>query len=93
MLDEIRTLVRAREAAKSFGQAVARFFDPNTGVEHHHTPPRASGSGVSAVPKPSGPDMVDASTQSEPIDALDASCIDQNAQTRQTFWSGGGTRL
>eukprot|EP00965_Chrysotila_dentata_P204822 6182570-Pleurochrysis_carterae.AAC.1 len=70
MLDEIRTLIRAREAARSSGRAVIRVSDPNTGVEHHHTPSRASGSGVSIVPKPFGPDMVDASTQSEPLDAL-----------------------
>eukprot|EP00965_Chrysotila_dentata_P183451 6058200-Pleurochrysis_carterae.AAC.2 len=54
MLDKIRTLIRAREAARSSG-----------GVEHRHTSPRASGSWLSAVPKPSGSDMVDASTQSE----------------------------
>eukprot|EP00965_Chrysotila_dentata_P056195 1863261-Pleurochrysis_carterae.AAC.1 len=53
-------LIRAREVTRSSGQATARVSDPNTGVEHHHTPPWASGSGVSTVPKPSGPDMVDA---------------------------------
>eukprot|EP00965_Chrysotila_dentata_P120356 3979727-Pleurochrysis_carterae.AAC.1 len=70
MSDEIRTLIRAREAAKSSGRAVTRVSDPHTGVEHHHTPKRASGSGELTVPKPSGLDMVDASTQSEPLDAL-----------------------
>eukprot|EP00965_Chrysotila_dentata_P096865 3201393-Pleurochrysis_carterae.AAC.1 len=70
MFDEIRALIRAREAARSFCSAVTRVSDPNTGVEHHHTPKRASGSGVSTVPKPFDLDMVDASTQSEPLDAL-----------------------
>eukprot|EP00965_Chrysotila_dentata_P103065 3402786-Pleurochrysis_carterae.AAC.1 len=46
MLDEIRTLIRAHEAARSSGRAVTRVSDPNTGVKHHHTPSRASGSGV-----------------------------------------------
>eukprot|EP00965_Chrysotila_dentata_P171489 5659753-Pleurochrysis_carterae.AAC.1 len=70
MLDKIRTLMRAREAARSSGRAVTRVSGPHTGVKHHHTPPWASGSGVSTVPKPFGPDMVDTSTQSEPLDAL-----------------------
>eukprot|EP00965_Chrysotila_dentata_P097848 3235088-Pleurochrysis_carterae.AAC.1 len=63
MLDEIRTLIRAREAARSFGRAVSRVSDPHPGVEHHHTPPRASGSGVLTMPKPSGPDTVNTPTQ------------------------------
>eukprot|EP00965_Chrysotila_dentata_P032958 1098223-Pleurochrysis_carterae.AAC.1 len=69
MLDEIRMLIRAREVARSSGRAVTRVSDPHPGVEHHHTPPQASKSEVSTVPKPFGPDMVDASTQSEPLDA------------------------
>eukprot|EP00965_Chrysotila_dentata_P044948 1493322-Pleurochrysis_carterae.AAC.1 len=52
MLDKIRTLIRARQAARSSGRAVTRVSDHHTGVEHHHTPPRASGSGVSTVTKP-----------------------------------------
>eukprot|EP00965_Chrysotila_dentata_P122549 4050372-Pleurochrysis_carterae.AAC.1 len=68
MLDEVRALIRAHELARSSCQAAARVSDPNTGVKHQHrTPSRASGSGVSIVPMPSGPDMVDASTQSEPL--------------------------
>eukprot|EP00965_Chrysotila_dentata_P010531 343033-Pleurochrysis_carterae.AAC.1 len=47
----------ARDAARSSGQAVSRASDSYTGVEHHHTPPKISGSGVSAVSKPSGPGM------------------------------------
>eukprot|EP00965_Chrysotila_dentata_P160757 5308478-Pleurochrysis_carterae.AAC.1 len=39
MLDEIRALIRAREAAKSSGRAVSRVSDSHLGVEHHHTPP------------------------------------------------------
>eukprot|EP00965_Chrysotila_dentata_P229949 6197499-Pleurochrysis_carterae.AAC.1 len=70
MLEEIRTLIRAREAARSSGRAVTRVSDHHTGVEHHHAPPMASGSEVSTVPKPFGPDMVDASTHSKPLDAL-----------------------
>eukprot|EP00965_Chrysotila_dentata_P132456 4379915-Pleurochrysis_carterae.AAC.1 len=69
MLEEIRTLITAREAARSSGRAVTHVSGPHPGVEHHHTPPRASGSGISTVPKPFGLDMVDASTQSEPLDA------------------------
>eukprot|EP00965_Chrysotila_dentata_P093845 3101269-Pleurochrysis_carterae.AAC.1 len=42
MLDEIRTLIRAREAARSSGRAVSRVSDSHSGVEHHHTPPQAS---------------------------------------------------
>ena len=67
MLDEIRTLIRAREAARSSGRAVSRVSDLHSGVEHHHTPPQVSKSEVPTVPKPFGPDMVDASTQSEPF--------------------------
>eukprot|EP00965_Chrysotila_dentata_P089003 2938453-Pleurochrysis_carterae.AAC.1 len=63
MLDEIRALIRAREAARPSVRAVTCVSDHHTGVEHHHTPR------VSTVPKPSGPDMVDASTQSERLDA------------------------
>eukprot|EP00965_Chrysotila_dentata_P079801 2632093-Pleurochrysis_carterae.AAC.1 len=70
MLDEIRTLIRAREGARSFGRAVSRVSDPHPGVEHYHTPLEASKSEVSTMPKPFGPDMVDASTQREPLDAL-----------------------
>eukprot|EP00965_Chrysotila_dentata_P186423 6155886-Pleurochrysis_carterae.AAC.2 len=70
MLGEIRTLIRAREAARSSGRAVTRVSDPHTEIEHHHTPKWASGSGVSTVPKPFAPDVVDAFTQSEPLDAL-----------------------
>eukprot|EP00965_Chrysotila_dentata_P120823 3996165-Pleurochrysis_carterae.AAC.1 len=47
MLDEIRALIRAREAARSSGKAVSRVSDPHLGVEHHHTPPQASESEVS----------------------------------------------
>eukprot|EP00965_Chrysotila_dentata_P200238 6179876-Pleurochrysis_carterae.AAC.1 len=75
MLDEIRALIRAREAPRSSGQAVARVSDPNTGVEHHHTPLRVSGSGVSAVSKPSGPDMADASTPRGIPDCLAPWCV------------------
>eukprot|EP00965_Chrysotila_dentata_P101902 3363373-Pleurochrysis_carterae.AAC.1 len=46
MLDEIRTLIRARKAARSSGRAVTHVFDPHNGVKHHHTPPRVSRSGV-----------------------------------------------
>eukprot|EP00965_Chrysotila_dentata_P127340 4211199-Pleurochrysis_carterae.AAC.1 len=67
MLDEIRTLIRAREAARSAGRAVTRVSDPNSGVEHHHTPHKASGSGVSTVSKPSGPDTVNTHTQRDPF--------------------------
>eukprot|EP00965_Chrysotila_dentata_P034455 1146601-Pleurochrysis_carterae.AAC.1 len=70
MLDDIRALIRAREAARSSGRAVSRVSDLHTGVERLPTPQRPSGIGVSTVPKPSGPIMVDASTQSEPLDAL-----------------------
>eukprot|EP00965_Chrysotila_dentata_P150286 4963688-Pleurochrysis_carterae.AAC.1 len=70
MLNEIRTLIRAREATRSSGRAVSRVSGPHLGVEHHYTPPQASKSEVPTVPKPFGPDMVDASTQSEPLDAL-----------------------
>eukprot|EP00965_Chrysotila_dentata_P255000 6212066-Pleurochrysis_carterae.AAC.1 len=45
MLDEIRALIRARETDRSSGRAVTRVSDPYIGVEHHHTPTRASGSG------------------------------------------------
>eukprot|EP00965_Chrysotila_dentata_P258435 6213218-Pleurochrysis_carterae.AAC.1 len=34
----------AREVARSSGQAGERVSGPNTGVKHHHTPQRASGS-------------------------------------------------
>eukprot|EP00965_Chrysotila_dentata_P123260 4073940-Pleurochrysis_carterae.AAC.3 len=61
---------RARDAARPSGQAVARACDSHTGVEHHHTPPRASGSRVSAVSRSSGQDMADASTPSDPLDWL-----------------------
>eukprot|EP00965_Chrysotila_dentata_P026791 889328-Pleurochrysis_carterae.AAC.1 len=82
MLDEIRALIRAHEAARSsgralirkrevakpFGQAATRVSDPHIGVEHHRTSsPRASGSGVSTVSKPSSPDMVNIPTQREPL--------------------------
>eukprot|EP00965_Chrysotila_dentata_P225333 6194687-Pleurochrysis_carterae.AAC.1 len=70
MLDEIRTLIRAHEAARSFSRAVSRVSDPHPGVEHHYTPPQASKSEVSTVSKPFGPDMVPAYTQSESLDAL-----------------------
>eukprot|EP00965_Chrysotila_dentata_P158063 5221995-Pleurochrysis_carterae.AAC.1 len=70
MLDEIRTLIRARETARFSGRAVTRVSVPHLGVEHHHTPSQASKSKMPTVPKPFGPDMVDASTQSEPLDAL-----------------------
>eukprot|EP00965_Chrysotila_dentata_P260794 6214033-Pleurochrysis_carterae.AAC.1 len=73
MLEEIRALIRAREAARLFGRSVTRVSDFHIGVEHHYTPTQASKSGVSTVPKPFGPDMVNASTQSDPLDAwLDA---------------------
>eukprot|EP00965_Chrysotila_dentata_P158491 5234639-Pleurochrysis_carterae.AAC.1 len=86
MLDEIRAvLIRAREAAKSSGRAVSRVSDLHTGVEHHHTSPRASGSDVSTVPKPFGPGMVDASTQSEPLDAL----LDALIRAREVARSSG----
>eukprot|EP00965_Chrysotila_dentata_P139979 4627745-Pleurochrysis_carterae.AAC.1 len=74
MLDEIRALIRAREAARSSGQAATRFSDPHLGVENHHTPQWASGSGVSTVSKPSGPDMADIPTQREPLDATSLLC-------------------
>eukprot|EP00965_Chrysotila_dentata_P028315 941785-Pleurochrysis_carterae.AAC.1 len=67
MLDEIRALIRAREAARSSGRAVSRASDPHLRVEHHHTPPRASGSGVLIVPKPSGPDTVNTPTHRDPF--------------------------
>eukprot|EP00965_Chrysotila_dentata_P072030 2379417-Pleurochrysis_carterae.AAC.1 len=62
-------LIRAREVARSSAQAAARVSDPNTGVEHHHTPPRASGSKVLTVRKPShGPGrMVNTLTKREPL--------------------------
>eukprot|EP00965_Chrysotila_dentata_P082106 2709614-Pleurochrysis_carterae.AAC.1 len=68
MLNGIRALIKAPEVARSFGQAAACVSDPHNGVEHHHTPSRASGSGVLIVPKPSGPEMVDTPTQREPLD-------------------------
>eukprot|EP00965_Chrysotila_dentata_P002743 88999-Pleurochrysis_carterae.AAC.1 len=52
----LEALIREREVARSFGQAATCASDPHLGVEHHHTPRRASGSRVLAVPKPAGPD-------------------------------------
>eukprot|EP00965_Chrysotila_dentata_P105153 3472801-Pleurochrysis_carterae.AAC.1 len=73
MLDEIRALIRALEGARSSDLAVSRVSDLHIGARHHHNPPWASGRGVSTVPKPFGPDMVDVSTQSKPLNAwLDA---------------------
>eukprot|EP00965_Chrysotila_dentata_P216293 6189289-Pleurochrysis_carterae.AAC.4 len=66
----VRAQNRARDAARSSGQAVARASDSNTGVEHYRAPPRAIGNGVSGVSRYSGRDMVDASTPSEPLDWL-----------------------
>eukprot|EP00965_Chrysotila_dentata_P085955 2836320-Pleurochrysis_carterae.AAC.1 len=61
-------LVRARELARSSDQAATRVSDPHAGVEHHHIPPRASGSGGSVhCAKLSGPDMVNTPTQREPL--------------------------
>eukprot|EP00965_Chrysotila_dentata_P253703 6211383-Pleurochrysis_carterae.AAC.1 len=85
MLDEIRTLIRARGAARSSGRPVTRVSDPHSGVEHHHTPPQASEFEVSTVPKPFGPDMVEASTQSEPLDAL----LDALIREREVARSSG----
>eukprot|EP00965_Chrysotila_dentata_P054083 1794975-Pleurochrysis_carterae.AAC.1 len=51
MFDEIRALITARGADRSSCQAVTHVSDPNSGVTHYHNPPRASGSGVSTVPK------------------------------------------
>eukprot|EP00965_Chrysotila_dentata_P146182 4827442-Pleurochrysis_carterae.AAC.1 len=67
MLDEIRTLIRARKAARPSGRAVSRVSDSHLGVEHHHSPPRASGSGVLIVPKPSGLVMVNTPTHRDPF--------------------------
>eukprot|EP00965_Chrysotila_dentata_P095655 3162153-Pleurochrysis_carterae.AAC.1 len=92
MLDEIRTLIKAREAARFSGKAVIRVSDPHPGVEHHHSPPQASKSEMLTVPKPFGPDTVDASTQSDPLDALLDALIRERG-IRQIFWSGGDTRL
>eukprot|EP00965_Chrysotila_dentata_P049666 1646782-Pleurochrysis_carterae.AAC.2 len=70
MLERLQLQKRARVAARSSGH-VARVSDSHIrGLEHHHTPSRASASGVSAVSKPSGPDMADASTPSDPLDWL-----------------------
>eukprot|EP00965_Chrysotila_dentata_P249091 6208707-Pleurochrysis_carterae.AAC.1 len=66
MIRSVRAQNRASDTARFSGQAVARASDSNTGVEHYHTPPRASGSGVSAVFRSSGQDMADASTPSDP---------------------------
>eukprot|EP00965_Chrysotila_dentata_P022572 747657-Pleurochrysis_carterae.AAC.1 len=57
MSESARRQNRARVAVRSSGQAVARISDYHTFVEHHHTLPKISGSGVSAVPKPSGPEL------------------------------------
>eukprot|EP00965_Chrysotila_dentata_P075731 2502232-Pleurochrysis_carterae.AAC.1 len=70
MLDEIRTLIRAHEAARSSGRAATRVSDFHTGVEHHHNPHRASGSGVSTVSKPSGPGTINTPTPRETLDYL-----------------------
>eukprot|EP00965_Chrysotila_dentata_P128267 4240474-Pleurochrysis_carterae.AAC.1 len=59
-------LIRERDAA-------TRVSDPHFGIEHHHTIPRASGSGVLAVPKPSGPYTVNTPTQREPLDTKTSS--------------------
>eukprot|EP00965_Chrysotila_dentata_P148323 4896688-Pleurochrysis_carterae.AAC.1 len=64
----LEALIRERKVARSSGQATTRVSDPQTGVEHHHTPHRASGSGVLTVPKPSDPDKVDTPTQRKPLD-------------------------
>eukprot|EP00965_Chrysotila_dentata_P173512 5728034-Pleurochrysis_carterae.AAC.1 len=85
MLGEIRALIRAREAARSSGRAVTSVSDLHIGVEHHHTPTRASGSEGSTVPKPFGPDMVDASTQTKPLDAL----LDALIRVREVTRSSG----
>eukprot|EP00965_Chrysotila_dentata_P040475 1342757-Pleurochrysis_carterae.AAC.10 len=62
MLEKIQSQNRARDAARSSGQAVAGASDSHTGAGHHHTPQRDSGSGVSAVSRSSGQNMADAST-------------------------------
>eukprot|EP00965_Chrysotila_dentata_P114067 3772014-Pleurochrysis_carterae.AAC.1 len=64
----IDALIRERAVARSFGQAATRLSDPYLGVEHHHTPHRANGSGVSTVSKPFGPDMVNTPTERKPLD-------------------------
>eukprot|EP00965_Chrysotila_dentata_P121438 4014711-Pleurochrysis_carterae.AAC.2 len=46
----IDALIGAVEFARSSGQAATRVSDPHSGVEHHHTPLRASGSGALTVP-------------------------------------------
>eukprot|EP00965_Chrysotila_dentata_P172607 5695997-Pleurochrysis_carterae.AAC.1 len=64
----IDALIRERKVARSFGQAATRVSDPHVRVEHHHTPQRASGSGVLTVSKPSGPGMINTPTQREPLE-------------------------
>eukprot|EP00965_Chrysotila_dentata_P185854 6135960-Pleurochrysis_carterae.AAC.1 len=64
----LEALIREREVARSSGQATTRVSDPHTGVEHHYTPHRTSGSGVLTVSKPSGPDIVNIPTQRKPLD-------------------------
>eukprot|EP00965_Chrysotila_dentata_P228034 6196366-Pleurochrysis_carterae.AAC.2 len=62
MIESARAQNGARDAARPPGQAVARASDSHTGVEYHHTLTKIGGSGMSAVSKPSAPDMADAST-------------------------------
>eukprot|EP00965_Chrysotila_dentata_P196579 6177668-Pleurochrysis_carterae.AAC.1 len=69
-MDFVRAQNRARDAVRSSGQAVPHPSDSNTGIEHYHTPSRASGIGVSAVSRSSGRDMADVFTPSDLLDWL-----------------------
>eukprot|EP00965_Chrysotila_dentata_P249545 6208948-Pleurochrysis_carterae.AAC.2 len=45
MMEWVRAQNRAHDAARPFGPAVTRASDSDSELEHHHTPPRASGIG------------------------------------------------
>eukprot|EP00965_Chrysotila_dentata_P127927 4230476-Pleurochrysis_carterae.AAC.1 len=88
MIESARAQNGARDAARSSGQAVARASDFHTGVEHHHTPPRVSGSGVSAGSGFSGQGMADASTPCDILDWLAAPMVLGESDTSCTDPSG-----
>eukprot|EP00965_Chrysotila_dentata_P089948 2969192-Pleurochrysis_carterae.AAC.1 len=93
MTESAQAQIGARDSARSSGQALARVSDSHSGVEHYHTPPGISGSGMSAVSKPSGPDMADASTCCDISDWLAAWFAGLEAETDTSCTDSSGREL